>query len=104
MKFFGWPVKRRDKDIHYDVIICIAMNFNFKPEFYVFDRKTIDKIQVTKKNRFEGVEKRIFLFDNVNDLNKIKSKYEGCVDKFNKKLQTNKSQYKNNWKEIDKYL
>ena len=103
INFYGWRVKNRDqkKDNKFDFLVGISLDDSFtKPKFYIFTRKEAFKVGDVKLGRFNGIQKKITIFENIKAMKnavKAKPKY---VTEYEKYINKNQTKFLNKWGKI----
>jgi len=103
VKFYGWRVKNRGqkRDNKFDFLVGIALDDSFtKPKFYIFTRKEAFKVGDVRLGRFNGIQKKITIFENIKAMKnavKAKPKY---VTEYEKYINKNQEKFLNKWGKI----
>lgn len=103
VKNYGWRVKNRTKNNRkkFDVLVGVALDDKFtKPKYYIFTHEEAFKVDDVTIPRFNSVQKKIHLFENLNSLKRAKKANPEFITKYEEYINRNSNKFINKWNKI----
>jgi len=71
VRFFGWRIKKRGKEVGFDYLLCVAFDDDLaNPKIYLFTKEEALKAGDVEIPRFKGVQKKLHLFRSHQEMEK----------------------------------
>jgi len=101
---FGWKLKGKGKDIKFDYVVCVALNETDvkNSKCYVLTKNEVEEAPPVKLPRFKKVEKRLWIFLDLQTMKKAKIDRPKYVSSWEENINLNRDKFllDNRWKTL----
>jgi len=98
---YGWRLKEKGRDVKFDYVICVALDERNveNSKCYVLTKSEVEKAPSIEVGRFKKVEKRLWIYRDLQTMNEAKRDKPKYVPKWEENININKDKYllENRW-------
>jgi len=94
VKFHGWRIKQKGKELSFDYLVCVAFDDDLaNPKIYLFTKEEVLKAEDVEIPRFKSAQKKLHLFRSLQEMEKAVKHNPRIVSKWEIEVNKNKHKY-----------